>query len=129
MATDRNLANLGFSARAKRKAKMWSQEYLAEKVGVSVGIISKFETGKPVKQETVDKILLHLGMMHALTNVREDREKTGYKTMSIEELRSAIQACKDFIREGTKEEQIEMVGYKNLAQNELKIRLRQYFKS
>jgi transcriptional regulator with XRE-family HTH domain len=128
MTTDRNLTNLAFSAKAKRKAKMWSQEYLAEKVGVSVGTISKFESGKRIAEETIDKVLLHLGMMHALTNVREDREKTGFKSLSLEELRTAIQACKDFMRDGTKEEQIEMMGYKNLAQNEMKIRLRQFFK-
>jgi transcriptional regulator with XRE-family HTH domain len=120
--------NLGFAARSKRKLKRWSQEYLAEKVGVSVGVIGKFENGHPVKDELKDKILLHLGMMDALRITREDRSIIGYKTLSLEELKTVVQVCRDMIREGNEDEKVEFMNYRNLAQREMNSRIREFFK-
>lgn len=120
--------DIGFAAKTKRKAKLWSQEYLSEKAGVSIATISKFENGEPIKEKSKEAILLHLGMLGALNNYRKERSIIGYKTLSLEELRTALQISKDVIRDGSEIEKIEAITWKRLVYEEIKLRMRDLFR-
>ena len=120
--------DIGFAARSKRKAKLWSQEYLSEKAGVSIATISKFENGEPIKEKSKEAILLHLGMLNALSNHRKERSIIGYKSLSLEELRTALQLSRDIIRDGDGHEKIEAVTWKRLLTDEVKLRMRTLFR-
>jgi transcriptional regulator with XRE-family HTH domain len=62
---------LGDLARSKRLANRQSLVNLAYESGVSMATITKIEKGLPVKDETLGKVLLRLGMMDALKLFRE----------------------------------------------------------
>lgn len=122
------MTDIGFTARSKRKSKLWSQEYLAEKAGVSIATVSKFENGEPIREKSKEAILLHLGMLEALGTHRKRRSIIGYQTLSLEELRTALQFARDLVREGDKDEKIEAVEWKKLLTSEIKTRMRNLFK-
>jgi transcriptional regulator with XRE-family HTH domain len=122
------MTDIGFAAKSKRKAKLWSQEHLSEKAGVSIATISKFENGEPIKEKSKEAILLHLGMLNALSNYRKERSIIGYKSLSLEELRTALHLVRDTIRDGDAEEKIEALTWKRLLTEEVKFRMRDLFK-
>jgi hypothetical protein len=122
------MTDIGFAARSKRKAKLWSQEHLSEKAGVSIATISKFENGEPIKEKSKEAILLHLGMLNVLSNYRKERSIIGYKSLSLEELRTALQLTRDIIRDVSENEKIEAVAWKRLLSEEVKFRMRDLFK-
>jgi len=122
------MTDIGFTARSKRKSKLWSQEYLAKKAGVSIATVSKFENGEPIREKSKEAILLHLGMLEALSTHRKRRSIIGYQTLSLEELRTALQFARDLVREGDKDEKIEAVEWKKLLTSEIKTRMRNLFK-
>ena len=119
---------LGDLARSKRLSNRQSLANLAYEAGVSMATITKIEKGLPVKDETLGKVLLSLGMMDALKLFRDEQMITGYKSLSVEELRSIVSYCKEVMREGEAEEKSEFMFYKNLAETELKTKIRTIFK-
>jgi transcriptional regulator with XRE-family HTH domain len=119
---------LGDLAKSKRHANRQSLANLAYETGVSMATITKIEKGLPVKDETLGKVLLKLGMMDALKLFRDEQMITGFKSLSIEELRSIVSVCKDVMRDGDTEEKSEFLYYKNLAESELKTKVRVIFK-
>jgi transcriptional regulator with XRE-family HTH domain len=121
-------AQLGDLARSKRLANRQSLANLAYEAGVSMATISKIEKGLPVKDETLGKVLLRLGMMDALKLFRDEQMITGYKSLSIEELRTIVSYCKEVMRESGDAEKSEFMFYKNLAETELKTKIRTIFK-
>jgi len=122
------MTDIGFTAKSKRKSKLWSQEYLAEKSGVSIATVSKFENGEPIREKSKEAILLHLGMLEALSTHRKRRSIIGYQALSLEELRTALQFTRDLVREGDKDEKLEASEWKKLLTSEIKTRLRNLFK-
>ena len=119
---------LGESVKKKRTGLGWSQETLAYKSGVSSSVINKIEKGMNVKNENLGKVLLTLGMKETLFTFREDDKITGYKALSLEELRTCIAACKDFMRDGSDEVKRETMSYRKSAELELLSRLRDLFR-
>jgi len=119
---------LGDLARSKRLANRQSIVNLAYESGVSMATITKIEKGLPVKDETLGKVLLKLGMMDALKLFRDEQMITGFKSLSIDELRSISISCKDVMRDGDEDEKPEFMFYKNLAEKEIKSKIREIFK-
>jgi transcriptional regulator with XRE-family HTH domain len=119
---------LGDLARSKRLANRQSLVNLAYETGVSMATITKIEKGLPVKDETLGKVLLKLGMMDALKLFRDEQMLTGFKSLTIDELRSIAISCKDVMREGDDDEKPEFMFYKNLAEKEIKTKIREIFK-
>lgn len=119
---------LGDLARSKRLANRQSLVNLAYETGVSMATITKIEKGLPVKDETLGKVLLKLGMMDALKLFRDEQMITGFKSLTIDELRSIAISCKDVMRDGDEEEKPEFMFYKNLAEKEIKSKIREIFK-
>jgi len=119
---------LGDLARSKRLANRQSIVNLAYESGVSMATITKIEKGLPVKDETLGKVLLKLGMMDALKLFRDEQMITGFKSLSIDELRSISISCKDVMRDGDENEKPEFMFYKNLAEKEIKSKIREIFK-
>jgi transcriptional regulator with XRE-family HTH domain len=119
---------LGDLARSKRLANRQSLVNLAYETGVSMATITKIEKGLPVKDETLGKVLLKLGMMDALKLFRDEQMITGFKSLTIDELRSIAISCKDVMRDGDEDEKPEFMFYKNLAEKEIKSKIREIFK-
>jgi predicted transcriptional regulator len=119
---------IGESIKRKRSALAWSQGHLAWKAGVSDAVIGKIEKGVNVKEENLAKVLHTLGMREQLKNYREDIKIVNYKSMSLTDLRTTVQICKDFIRERDKTLQIEMASIKKIAEKEIIDRLRENFR-
>jgi transcriptional regulator with XRE-family HTH domain len=124
---DRRL-QLGDLARSKRLANRQSLTSLAYESGVSVATIMKIEKGLPVKDETLGKVLIKLQMLDALKLFRDEQMITGFKSLSIDELRSISISCKDVMRDGDEDEKPEFMFYKNLAEKEIKTKIREIFK-
>jgi hypothetical protein len=124
---DRRL-QLGDLARSKRLANRQSLTGLAYESGVSVATIMKIEKGLPVKDETLGKVLIKLQMLDALKLFRDEQMITGFKSLSIDELRSITISCKDVMRDGDEDEKPEFMFYKNLAEKEIKSKIREIFK-
>ena len=124
---DRRL-QLGDLARSKRLANRQSLTSLAYESGVSVATIMKIEKGLPVKDETLGKVLIKLQMLDALKLFRDEQMITGFKSLSIDELRSISISCKDVMRDGDEDEKPEFMFYKNLAEKEIKSKIREIFK-
>lgn len=124
---DRRL-QLGDLARSKRLANRQSLTSLAYESGVSVATIMKIEKGLPVKDETLGKVLIKLQMLDALKLFRDEQMITGFKSLSIDELRSISISCKDVMRDGDEDEKPEFMFYKNLAEKEIKAKIREIFK-
>ena len=124
---DRRL-QLGDLARSKRLANRQSLTSLAYESGVSVATIMKIEKGLPVKDETLGKVLIKLQMLDALKLFRDEQMITGFKSLSIDELRSISISCKDVMRDGDDDEKPEFMFYKNLAEKEIKSKIREIFK-
>jgi transcriptional regulator with XRE-family HTH domain len=124
---DRRL-QLGDLARSKRLANRQSMTSLAHESGVSVATIMKIEKGLPVKDETLGKVLIKLQMLDALKLFRDEQMITGFKSLSIDELRSISISCKDVMRDGDDDEKPEFMFYKNLAEKEIKAKIREIFK-
>ena len=119
---------LGDLARSKRLANRQSIVNLAYESGVSMATITKIEKGLPVKDETLGKVLIKLQMLDALKLFRDEQMITGFKSLSIDELRSISISCKDVMRDGDEDEKPEFMFYKNLAENEIKTKIREIFK-
>ena len=118
---------IGASLKLKRKEKGMSRTSLSHKSGVSVHTITRYEEGHSINDDSRGKILLAMGMRESLHTVREEEKLINYKGLSIEELRSCLLVCGDFIREGTEFEKIQFVGYKNLIKSELSTRIKNLF--
>ena len=119
---------LGDLARSKRLANRQSLTSLAYESGVSVATIMKIEKGLPVNDETLGKVLIKLQMLDALKLFRDEQMITGFKSLSIDELRSISISCKDVMRDGDEDEKPEFMFYKNLAEKEIKAKIREIFK-
>lgn len=119
---------LGDLARSKRLANRQSIVNLAYESGVSMATITKIEKGLPVKDETLGKVLIKLQMLDALKLFRDEQMITGFKSLSIDELRSISISCKDVMRDGDEDEKPEFMFYKNLAEKEIKSKIREIFK-
>jgi transcriptional regulator with XRE-family HTH domain len=119
---------IGEAVKRKRSALGWSQEHLGWKSTVSSNLIGKIEKGDNVKDENLAKVLLTLGMKEQLHKHREDLKVVNYKALTLEELRTVIQSCKDFIRDGDTSLKIEVASFKKTAEKELLKRLREYFR-
>ena len=120
---------IGDLARAKRLARRQTLTNLAFESGVSSATIMKIEKGQPVKDETFGKVLIKLGMLDTLKLFRDEQMITGIKSLSLEELRASLLCCKDLMRDcDDSDEKAEFLFYKNIAEKELKERLRQIFK-
>jgi len=124
---DRRL-QLGDLARSKRLANRQSIANLAYQSGVSMATITKIEKGLPVKDETLGKVLIKLQMLDALKLFRDEQMITGFKSLSLDELRSISISCKDVMRDGDEDEKPEFMFYKNLAEKEIKSKIREIFK-
>jgi len=124
---DRRL-QLGDLARSKRLANRQSIANLAYQSGVSMATITKIEKGLPVKDETLGKVLIKLQMLDALKLFRDEQMITGFKSLSLDELRSISISCKDVMRDGGEDEKPEFMFYKNLAEKEIKSKIREIFK-
>jgi len=105
---DRRL-QLGDLARSKRLANRQSIANLAYQSGVSMATITKIEKGLPVKDETLGKVLIKLQMLDALKLFRDEQMITGFKSLSLDELRSISISCKDVMRDGGEDEKPEFV--------------------
>lgn len=123
-----NHRQIGEAVKRKRTALGMSQGNLAWKASVSEGLIGKIEKGETVKDENLAKVLLTLGMKEQLHNHRQDIKIVNYTALTLDELRTSIQACKDFIREGDASIKMEVAAYKKAAEAELLKRLREYFR-
>ena len=119
---------LGDLARSKRLANRQSIVNLAYETGVSMATITKIEKGLPVKDETLGKVLVRLQMLDALKLFRDEQLITGFRSLSIDELRSISISCKDVMRDGDEDEKPEFMFYKNLAEKEIKAKIREIFK-
>ena len=119
---------LGESIQRKRKALEWSQSHLAWKAGVSDSIIGKIEKGINVKDDNLAKVMQSLGMKDHLNNFKENAKIVNYTAMSLTDLRTTVQICRDFIREGDAPMKVEMAAIKKLADAEIIKRLRENFR-
>lgn len=124
---DRQL-QVGESVKSKRLSLGWSQETLGYKAGVSGSVVAKIELGRNVKNGNLGKVLLALNLKDTLSTFRDAKEVTGFKALSLEELRTCVACCRDFMREGNKDVQRETMSYKKAAEEEILLRLREFFK-
>jgi len=69
-----------------------------------------------------------LQMLDALKLFRDEQMITGFKSLSLDELRSISISCKDVMRDGGEDEKPEFMFYKNLAEKEIKSKIREIFK-
>jgi transcriptional regulator with XRE-family HTH domain len=124
-----NLEHLGKQVKSTRTRNSLSQSDLAYRAGVSVSLIGRVESGKSVSEKNLSTILLCLGMKTAISLVKEEKSKVyKYKELSIDELKTCISACKDFIRDGEPDVKVEVSSYKKAAEKELLSRLREVFR-
>lgn len=124
-----NLEHLGKQVKSNRNKHGLSQSDLAYRAGVSVALIGRVENGKPISEKNLGTILLCLGMKTAFSMIKEEQTKFyKYKSLNVEELKTSISICKDFIRDGEKDIKVEFSSYKKAAEKELILRLRDIFK-
>jgi transcriptional regulator with XRE-family HTH domain len=123
-----NKLHLGEAVKRKRQRLTWSRSTLAYKSGVSEATVGKIEKGNDVKQESLSKVLTAIDMKEHLNTYNEDSKIVNQAAMSLTELRTAVQVCKDFIREGDEKTRIEMATIKRIAEEELKKRIRTLFR-
>jgi transcriptional regulator with XRE-family HTH domain len=120
---------LGKSVKAKRNSQALSQSDLAFKSGVSSAVIGKIEKGESVKEENLAKVLLTLGMRDTLVILRREEVIAGHKALTVEELKVVVVSCREIIRDSQEQrEKEEFMNYRNLAEEELKFKIREIFR-
>ncbi|MFO7611559.1 MAG: helix-turn-helix transcriptional regulator [Clostridia bacterium] len=72
LTPDRVIKNISNSSRKLRKRKKWSQVDLAEKSGVSLGSVKRFEGTGEISLKSLVKIAISLGMEKELNNLFTD---------------------------------------------------------